>query len=216
MKDLCLGLLVVAIATSASLARAQGREHDGFMARFTGGVGYAVAKEEIDVSLEAPISEVELSGPGVMFSVDIGGSPIENLVLHGRFGAISVASPTFKIDGEEADVDLIDGSDDRSSLTLLLLGPAVSYYVMPANVYFTLAAGLGVAGVTFGNRDGSTDPGWAINLDAGWEFWVGQSWGMGPALRFFYVSAKDDIEGTDEDPTMSGIGGGAVFSATFQ
>lgn len=216
MKVLCLGLLVSMLASTPSLARAEGREHDGLMVRFTGGVGYASASEEIDVALEQPFSELELSGAGLMFSADIGGSPIENLVLHGRLSAISVSSPTFKIDGQEADTDLIDGSDDKSSLTLVLLGPAVSYYIMPANVYLTFAAGLGVTGVRFGDRSGATDPGWAVNLDAGWEFWVGQSWGMGPALRFFYVSAKDDVEGTEEDPTLAGIGGGVLFSATFQ
>lgn len=216
MKNACLGLIALAIATSTSIAQAEERTHDGFMLRLTGGAGYASATEELDASLGAPIQEFTLSGPGISFSVDVGGSPIDNLVLHARFGATVVSSPAVEINGEEVDIEVEYGQEDDSSLTFIFLGPAITYYVMPANLYFTGAFGMGLVGVRVGNESGRTDPGWAINLDAGWEFWVGQSWGMGPALRFFYTSVPDDIEGTDNDPTVNGWGLGVLFSATFQ
>jgi hypothetical protein len=211
VKNLCLGLFFVVIATSASLARAQDREHDGFMARFTGGFGYGSASEKIDdASLEVPFSEWGLSGPGVAFSADVGAAPIPNFVLHARFGAMVVSSPTVEFDGMEAELDDIYG-DNESSLTFILLGPAATYYIMPVNIYLTAAVGVGLVGVKFGNNTGRTDPGWALNFDAGWEFWVGRSWGMGPAVRLFYTSVPDA-----EDLTVNGGGFALLFSATFQ
>ena len=211
MKNLCLGLLVVMMAASASLARAQEREHDGFMLRFTGGVGYGSVSEEVDdPSLNAPFSEWGISGPGVAFSIDVGAAPIPNFVLHARFGAMVVSSPTIEFDGMEADLDEVYGQDN-SSLTFILLGPAATYYIAPANIYLTAAVGLGLVGVRLGDNRGRTDPGWAFNFDAGWEAWVGQSWGMGPALRVFYTSVPDA-----QDLTVSGGGFAILFSATFQ
>jgi hypothetical protein len=216
MKSLSFGLSALAIVlSSGSTAHAQARQHDGFMARFTGGIGYGSATEEVDIPAAGLSTDFTLSGVGGMFSFDVGGSPVENLVLTARFGGMSVSSPTAEIDGQEVDFEETLGEDD-SAVTFVLLGPAVTYYVMPANLYFTAAFGLGLVGVTVGNRDGQTDPGWALNLDVGWEFWVGQSWGLGPALRFFYTSAPDDVDGTDDDPSVNGVGFGVLFSATYQ
>jgi hypothetical protein len=204
-------VIALAIVTSTSIAQAQDREHDGFMLRFTAGAGYGSVSEEIDdASLGAPFSEWSIGGPGVAFSADVGAAPIPNFVLHARFGAMVVSSPTVEFDGEEADIEAVYGEDD-SSLTFILLGPAATYYIEPVNIYLTAAVGLGLVGVQFGENRGRTDPGWAFNFDAGWEFWVGQSWGMGPALRLFYTSVPDA-----EDLTVNGGGFALLFSATFQ
>jgi hypothetical protein len=211
MRTLCLGSIAALLVALTASAHAQERTHDGFMMRFTGGVGYGTASEELDGELGGLFSKWTLSGPGVMLSADVGGSPIENLVLHGRFGALVVSKPTVEFEGADSS---LDGTlrDDESSLTFILLGPAVSYYIMPANIYLTGAFGLGIVGVRLDeDNSGSTDPGWALNFDAGWEFWVGQTWAMGPALRFFYTSVPDA-----EDLTVNGAGGGVLFSATFQ
>jgi hypothetical protein len=220
MRSLCLGLVAVAltIMAFASGAQAQDRTHDGFMLRFTGGAGYGTASEEVGNAAGGLYSKWTMSGGGIMFSADVGGSPIENLVLHGRFGAMVVSKPDVEFEGGDFD---IEGSlrDEDSSLTFVLLGPAVTYYIMPANIYLTGAIGLGVIGIRVDeDRSGGTDVGWALNFDAGWEFWVGPSWAMGPAIRLFYTSAPDgdanDV--TDADLTVKGGGGGVLFSATFQ
>jgi hypothetical protein len=214
MKYLCLGLF--ALIASASGAQAQERTHDGFMMRFTGGLGYGTASEELDGELGGLFSKWTLSGGGIMFSADVGGSFIDNLVLHGRFGALVVSKPTAEFEGAGAD---LNGTlrDEDSSLTFVLLGPAVTYYIMPANIYLTGAFGLGVVGIQVDeNRRGATDAGWALNFDAGWEFWVGPTWAMGPAIRLFYTSAPDGDDLAGEDLTVTGGGGGVLFSATYQ
>jgi hypothetical protein len=211
MRTLCLGSIAAVLVAWAASAHAQDRTHDGFMMRFTGGLGYGSASEEVGNAAGGLYSKWTLSGGGVMFSADVGGSPVENLVLHGRLGALVVSKPQVEFEGGSVQ---LDGTlrDEDSSLSFILLGPAVTYYIMPANIYLTGAFGLGLVGIRVDeDNSGGTDPGWALNFDAGWEFWVGQSWAMGPALRFFYTSAPDE-----GDLTVNGAGGGVLFSATFQ
>jgi hypothetical protein len=209
--------VALAFITSASSAQAQGRTHDGFMLRFTGGAGYGTASEEVGSAGGGLYSKWTMSGGGIMFSADVGGSFVDNLVLHGRFGAMVVSRPNVEFEGGDFE---IEGRlrDEDSSLSFILLGPAVTYYIMPANIYLTAAVGLGLIGIRVDeDRSGGTDPGWALNFDAGWEFWVGPSWAMGPAIRLFYTSAPDG-DGNDltEDLTVKGGGGGVMFSATYQ
>lgn len=211
MRSLCLGLFAVAMIAAASSAHAQARTHDGFMMRFTGGGGYGTASEEVGDEAGGLYSKWTLSGGGIMFSADIGGSFVENVVLSGRFGAMVVSRPDLEFEGGSFDVE---GTlrDEDSSLSFVMLGPAITYYIMPANIYLTGALGLGVVGIRLDeDTSGGTDPGWALNFDAGWEFWVGQTWAMGPALRFFYTSVPDE-----RDLTVNGGGFGVLFSATFQ
>lgn len=211
MRTLCLGSIAALVVALASSAHAQERTHDGFMLRFTAGAGYGTASEEVGAAGGGLFSKWTLSGGGILISADVGGSPIENLVLHGRFGAMVISRPTVEFEGAGASFDGML-RDDESSLTFVLLGPAVTYYIMPANVYLTGAFGLGIVGVRLDeDSSGSTDPGWQLNFDAGWEFWVGPSWAMGPALRFFYTSVPDA-----EELTVNGWGLGGLFSATLQ
>ena len=72
MRTLYLGLIAAVLATTASMAQAQGRQHDGFMLRFTGGVGYGTASEDTEGQLGGLFDEWSLSGGGFMFSADVG------------------------------------------------------------------------------------------------------------------------------------------------
>jgi hypothetical protein len=98
----------------------------------------------------------------------------------------------------------------------VLLGPAVTYYLMPINMYATAAAGLGVVIVTHEDDeddDASSDGGFGLNVDIGKEWWVNANWGLGVAGRFWYTSAKDEEA---DDAEFECIGGGVLFSATYQ
>ncbi len=178
------------------------------MLRLTGGFGYAT------MSTEIATFEMELNGVAAYLAVDVGGSLVENLVLHGRFSLLSVAQPTASIDGEDF------GTRDDSSMMQMMFGPALTYYVMPANLYFTGAFGLAMGAISYEDRTGAirtgaTDLGFGLNVDVGWEFWIGRSWGIGPALRAFYISVPDDVDG-DDPPVWQGLGFGVLFSGTFQ
>jgi hypothetical protein len=62
---------------------------------------------------------------------------------------------------------------------------------------------------------GATDPGFALGIDVGWEFWAGQSWGLGPAIRAMMISCPDDVD-VEDPPIWRGFALGVLFSGTFQ
>ncbi|MDD9935997.1 MAG: hypothetical protein OXT09_20465 [Myxococcales bacterium] len=173
--------------------------HDGFMLRVTAGLGGAGAA--VDEAIE-----VEVSGGGWLFSLDIGGTIAQTLVLHGRLATISVFEPTVKLDGDEiAQVD-----DARLSLTHL--GPALTYYIMPYNIYFTGSLGVSLAELEGDAGRIETDPGFGMSLDFGKEWWVAHDWGLGVAARLMIGAAQ--LERSDADAGLAGIG--LLFTATYQ
>ena len=192
----------------SSSVSAQGRDHDGFMLRLTGGFGYGA------LTSETRLGELRLDGAAVDFAVDVGGAIVENLNVHGRFAFASVVGPSVSVDGERL------GTDEEASTSMMLLGPGLTYYIMPANVYLTAFGGIAFASISYENRlnereTGTSDVGIGLGFDLGWEFWIGRSWAIGPALRFMYISVPNGGDGPDET-TSQGLAVGALFSATMQ
>jgi hypothetical protein len=184
-------------------------QHDGFMLRATIGFGGARLTRVGSAALFIA-NEAEYSGAGLLWSLDVGGSPVDNLVLHGRLAQITIGSPDTTFDGDD------QGTIDELSAGALLIGPAVSYYIMPINLYLTAAVGLGVIVVTHDDdedAEATSDAGVALNFDVGKEFWVNDQWGLGVAGRFWYTAAQDEEAG---DAEFDCIGGGLLFSATYQ
>jgi hypothetical protein len=178
--------------------------HDGFMLRLTLGFGGGAARYDVGDT------EVMLDGAALSFSLDIGGSPVENLVIHGRLSELAIADPTLTIGGDEL------GTIEDETFGFALLGPAVTYYFMPLNLYVTAAVGVSVGGGDDGERDDdTTEAGWALNLDVGKEWWAGDQWGLGVAGRFWYSSVPDETLGGDSiDIALAGFA--VLFSATYQ
>ena len=183
-------------------------QHDGFMLRAT--IGFGGARVRVDGNALLIADEAEFSGGGLLWSLDVGGSPVDDLVIHGRLAQITLGSPNTTLDGDD------EGTIDELSAGALLLGPAVTYYFMPINLYATAAVGLGVIVVTHEDDEDSeatSDAGLALNFDVGKEWWVNDQWGLGLAGRFWYTAAKDE---ESDDAEFDCIGGGLVFSATYQ
>jgi hypothetical protein len=180
-------------------------EHDGFMLRLTLGVGYGESSES------STFGDVKLSGAAGSFSIDIGGAVTDNLVLHGRFSDLVIVNPTVELDGMEL------GTAKDASLAFVLLGPGLTYYVMPANVYFSAVVGLADARVDNGSgTTGSTDAGIGFQGDVGVEWWVSDNWGLGVAGRVSYFSISEDPGGGLDTVTLTGLGFAVLFSATYQ
>jgi hypothetical protein len=209
-----LGLLLVFMAAAPAYADAEGVEaHDGFFLRLTLGFGAG------DTTLEAPEdttlgvfggTELSFSGFSGFFSVDVGASLVENLILHGRISDFLTPGPTVSIDGDE-----IGDADSDASTGWILVAPALTYYIMPANIYLTVAPGATRVVVDTGSgTTGRSQWGFGLNADAGIEWWVGDQWGLGAALRFCWGRVQDEDDGV-EIP-ITGTGFGVLFSATYQ
>lgn len=176
--------------------------HDGFMLRFSLGFGFSNTHAEA----KGQPDEIDISGFSGTFSFDIGASLIDNLVLHARIADFYVLNKKYEVNGVEQTTD--------SSLAAFMFGPALSYYLMPANVYFTLALGLSLLGSNNGRAHGdSTDVGFGTNADVGKEWWVSDNWALGVAARFWFTHAPDSRAGVDITYNM--FGGAVMFTATF-
>ena len=93
------------------------------------------------------------------------------------------------------------------------IGPGVTYYLMPANVYFSGSVGVGSLSGS-DELNGNSDTGFALDTTIGKEWWVGDNWGLGLAGDFTYLSAKDkDLVGSTQNWSVTGFG--LRLSATF-
>lgn len=186
--------------------------HDGLLLRLTIGIGYGTVSESIDGEQTLTGSEVErsisISGVSGSFSIDLGGVLTDNLAVSGRLSDLVIVDPTVSLDGNEV------GEAQDSTLAALFFGPALTYYVMPVNVYLTAALGLSwLRSDTNETEAQSSDLGFGANLDVGKEWWVSDQWGLGVAGRLWWTHVSDSEQGIDIASNFLGFA--VVFSATL-
>jgi hypothetical protein len=148
----------------------------------------------------------KVSGGGVGGAVSIGGALAPNLILGAETWGSSVFNPTISVGGSSDTA--VDVTYDVSGL-----GPKITYYVMPANLYLSATPSftrLTLTDTVTGDRS-RTDWGFGLRAALGKEWWVGERWGIGLAGVLQYSSNKD----SDGGPTWSTLGGGLVFSASY-
>jgi hypothetical protein len=183
--------------------------HDGFMARLTGGFGSGVTSAS--GSDLAGAFEREQHGFAGSLSLDVGGAPIENLVVHGRLANHTIVSPDLTLNGRDF------GEQDRSSITAHLLGAGVSYYLMPINLYATVAVGM--SWMRFASSRGNEQyayPGIAVNADIGKEWWISADVGLGAAARFWYAHGSQEELELELDASHDFVGWALLASFTWQ
>jgi hypothetical protein len=195
-------------------------QHEGFMLRLTFGFGGGWANFQVDNPAD---DEIELSSWGWAFSLDVGGSLMPNLNLHGRWASLGLIEPELEVNGDDL------GALDRVSAVAQLLGAGMTYYVMPANVYFTGVIGFSWLSLRtceeyydeyyndiyydYACDATATDVGFGLNADIGKEWWLGKAWGLGLAGRFWYSYVEDD---DTVDTKGEFLGFAVLFSATYQ
>jgi hypothetical protein len=206
LADALFSTMGVALGAGRRLIRRFDRgaeRHDGVMLRVTAGMGGSVE------SIDSGASERRMSGLSAMFSVDLGGALNDQVSLHGRFASAALSDPDYEVDG----VDRGELSGLRANA--FLLAPAVTYYLMPANVYLTGAAGLSWINLDDAQEERRwSESGLGFNLDLGKEWWVSRNWGMGVAGRFWFSYFDYRDEGRRFEETFTGLA--VLFSATYQ
>lgn len=187
--------------------------HDGFFLRLALGFGgnYVDAQAHNGGELDAlgdAANHAKFSGFAMDFSFDIGGAPIDNFAIAFRLQFSSLVEPNETLDGAHV------SPPKHSSVDVTLVGPSFTYYFMPINIYATAAIGWASIGFDDGSDQRGTSAGFGMTFDLGKEFWVGDQWGLGGALRFSWT----DVTHTEHHVPVEYqfFGWGILFSATYQ
>jgi len=149
------------------------RRHLGFSLRVSVGVGFALAQRDIRRG------ESEISGINGIMNLDIGGAPIENLIVFGRLG------------GSGFDHARSSDSKNAGSAFFGTVGAGARYHFMPIDWY--VAGTLSITGVGVTNDLGSSQdagPGLGMELETGKNWWAGsyrERWTVGLGVRFAYL-----------------------------
>ncbi len=172
--------------------------HDGFMFRFTLGFGGA------SNSINAPGADTTLSGFTGFASLDIGGALAPGLLLHGRVGGLNTIDPLVTVNDEEL------GYAD-ATIGFGFFGVGITFY-LPINLYLTGAIGICAGSLDTGSVVYKFNSGLGIDLDVGYEWFIGGDWGMGVAGRLTLRTAASNDD--DADPLV-GLGAGVLWSVTY-
>jgi hypothetical protein len=169
------------------------------MFRLTLGAGFMSSNASSSL---AGLSE-RVSGPSGTFSLVFGGALDEHWILGGDLWDMAAPQPTVSRQG-------VQGTAIDSTLGLGAIGVNVTYYLMPANVYFSLAPSLTRLQFTTGEIESSSKVGVGGKLQVGKEWWVGDHWGIGVAGQF---AASEN--GDAGDTTWTTVAAHLLFTATY-
>jgi hypothetical protein len=188
-------LVTMAVAAQAQTALSGDRRHDGFFLSISPGI--AVGNTEADLGGNAGTwDNITFRGPGGILDFKIGGAVAENVILSADLIGRNVRGP---------DLETVGGTeqlDDDIVLSDATLGLGLTYYVMPANVFFSGTLGFGSFRLqNIDNEDEDpvdTKAGFSWHAKVGKEWWVSRNWGLGVALGYGFLGAEHD-EGEDAD-----------------
>lgn len=180
--------------------------HDGIYFRFDLGPSYVSASFDTLNDRGTPVTAT-YSGFGAVAGFHLGGSiePGTIVALH-SFGA-AVVNPKLSGVGQDPDA--------KVTLTMNGLGPELTRYFTPSNVYVTSSLGVAWASssVTSGGVTTTTKSkaGFAALVGVGKEWWVSEHWGIGVQARMTFLAAPQPDELITYRAWTAGLG----FSATY-
>ena len=218
-------LALAGVGLLCSTARAAGRTHDGFYLRLGAGFGYA--SDRVEGNVPDPLAPLggdikgTVRGGSIATEIAFGGTVARGLVLGGGIWSVYITSPVAH-DVMFPGVDINQDIEFETS-TFHVLAPFIDYYFDPHGG-FHLQAALGLGVLTAGNarlisnnaqvsRD-HTAVGLGGMFGLGYEWWVGDSWGLGFVARVTggFLSGTDD---NDIEWTHRLLAPAALFTATM-
>jgi hypothetical protein len=175
--------------------------HFGFFIRPDIGFGYLTSTES------TPSGDATVSGFAGLAGVSIGGAIAENVILSAHvYDAVS-SNPTVSLGGSSQNTS-------NTSVTMFGVGPELTYYFMPNNVYLSGTVALSRMSSSVNGTDASTDWGFGSRVTLGKEWWVSQHWGLGLSGHISYAINNDPNANGGGQP-LSSWALGAAFSATY-
>jgi len=178
--------LVSAVAVSS-----EPHTHDGFHAR----LGVRLVDTVIELGDRDP--SAVFSGPGLLDGVQLGATPVENFTLFVEGDSLSLLD-TIHVSADDGETRFKTQSDRE--LGSFLTGVGAGYYIMPANIYVSAAAGVAFHKVALTDDGMDLDQmeiGAGFALMAGKEWWVSDQWTVGLGAQLLVLGQ---------------VGGGNVFN----
>jgi hypothetical protein len=199
--------LLPAPPVTASVAVDSRRQrHLGFYIRPDVGVGYLSSSESVGSTT------VTISGFSGVAGLAIGAAVSENLILAAHIIDAVSLNPSVSLDGGPSQ------STSNTSVVFWGIGPELTYYFEPANVYLSLTGAVTrmsfSAGSSGSSQTASTDWGFGGRAAVGKEWWVSDHWGLGMAGQVSF-SSNPDPAANGSSVTMTTWSAGAMFSATY-
>lgn len=162
--------------------------HDGFYLRGAMGVGWFGTKFDDD---SARGVDADASAGSFALDLMIGGSPSRGLAIGGALLMEAAPTASYELDGRE----IGDGTIVTGLLGAFIDGfpdPKGGFHVGGALGFSSLAADeLGADGGTLETA------GFGGAVFAGYDFWVGDEWSIGPLVRFMATVNRDRGDETD-------------------
>lgn len=202
-SPVCRVIGVVGIVLGGGLGdvvMAEPREHAGLHVRVGVGTGYATGSSSLDdVNLSADVSGVPVST-----EISIGTTIAPGLVLGG--GTFSMILPAPSYGGMTSGANHISGT-----------GPFVDYYVDPRHGLHAQAALLATAGYLQGKDGGESSTGFGIGgeLGIGYEWWLSESWSIGPIARVTYYRLYASSSDTSTSSTLGLVVPSVLVGITY-
>lgn len=156
------------------------------------GLGFASMVTKTEATLGQPESGGDLTGGGGTIELLLGGTPIPGFVIGGGLVGHTFLEPSYEAAGTAKRL-----ANTELGLTFLALFTQL-YFDAESGAY--VQAMLAAAQESYryqvaGDERESELSGFGLGLGAGYDFWVGKQWSIGPELRASYASVKHDDEG---------------------
>jgi hypothetical protein len=171
--------------------------HVGFFVRPDLGFGFMSGSED------SGGNTMTISGASALGGFAIGGAVSENLIFAAHvFDAVAV-NPDVSVSGFGS------SSTTNTTLTMWGMGPEMTWYIMPQNIYLSGTVGFTKMTIQSGGSTGETDWGFGARFGVGKEWWVSDHWGLGVAGQAS-LSSNPDAGNTLRTWAL-----GVAFSATY-
>jgi len=189
-------------------------EHDGFYFRYLMNpfIGYGFVHSTQNVNY------VDKSGAIWTFSLQIGYSFNQNIILFTSLDSVAVPSPfnPFDLLPKSINPSAQRGATSSDSSGNFKYSIGANYYLMPQNMYVSLSFSL--AHIGFSREKvffSSADNGFGFATSLGKEWWVSKNWGLGLALNLSYDYFPTTRSGYPIITPIHAFAIGLSFSATY-
>lgn len=190
-KSIAAGLVAggLMLVSGSAMAASQPRMHDGTYLRLSPNLGMLSATRTV----EGASGELTISGFSTGFDFMIGGTVTKGLVIGGALVGSSASKP--KMEGKFGALTVSGNAD--GSMLFAGVGVFANYYFDPAQGFYVQPL-VGFATEQVVNPDGTagdSPSGTMFGIGAGYDFWVGDEWSIGPTGRLIYAPLSLDVNG---------------------